>query len=170
MVASLVGTGFLPVIRRGFGDLAPTNLLLGNHKGCPYRDWADVGAGLVPAQPIYRKRIFQMKITVTLLMLSALLLPTTLAQEYTELNLPEGAVGRLGKGSINVVRYSPDGAQLAIATSIGIWLYDIGNHREIALITTHPGAVSCVAFSPDGQLLAGGSGGRVGAGVGCQNG
>ena len=99
-----------------------------------------------------------MKITVTLLMLSALLLSTALAQEYTELNLPEGAVGRLGKGSINVVRYSPDGAQLAIATSIGIWLYDIGSHREIALITTHPGAVSCVAFSPDGQLLAGGSG------------
>ena len=97
-----------------------------------------------------------MKIVVTLLMLLALALPTALAQEYTQLNLPEGAVGRLGKGSISVVRYSPDGVRLAIATSIGIWLYDIGTHREIALITTHPGTVSCVAFSPDGSLLASG--------------
>ena len=80
-----------------------------------------------------------MKIAVALLMLLALLLPNTIAQEYTQLNLPEGAVGRLGKGSINVVQYSPDGTQLAVSTSIGIWLYDIESHQEIALITTHPG-------------------------------
>ena len=97
-----------------------------------------------------------MKIAVTLLMLLALLLTNALAQEYTQLNLPEGAVGRLGKGSINVVQYSPDGLRLAVATSTGVWLHDIAAHQEIALLTTHPGVVSCVAFSPDGQLLAGG--------------
>ena len=40
-----------------------------------------------------------MKITVILLMLLALFSPTTPAQDYSQLNLPEGAVARLGKGS-----------------------------------------------------------------------
>ena len=97
-----------------------------------------------------------MKITATLLMFLALLLPNTFAQEYTELNLPEGAVGRVGKGSINAVQYSPDGTRLAVGTSIGIWLYDIESQQDVALFTVHPDRVSCVAISPDGGLLAGG--------------
>ena len=40
-----------------------------------------------------------MKITMTLLTLLVLFLPTTPAQDYSQLNLPEGAIARLGKGS-----------------------------------------------------------------------
>ena len=58
------------------------------------------------------KVVIKMKLTATLL---ALFLPITLAQDYTQLNLPEGAIARLGKGSVNAVQYSPDGAYLAVA-------------------------------------------------------
>ena len=45
-------------------------------------------------------------------------------QEYPRWNLPPGAVARLGKGEIHEVKYSPDGGTIAVASSIGIWLYD----------------------------------------------
>ena len=40
-------------------------------------------------------------------------------------NLPKDAKTRLGKGSINEIQYSPDGQFLAVASGIGIWLYDV---------------------------------------------
>ena len=95
-----------------------------------------------------------MKITMTLLTLLVLFLPTSPAQEYTQLSLPEGAVARLGKGSLNVVRYSPDGARLAVAGSSGIWFYDTTTYRAIALLTGNTDNVISVAFSPDGKILA----------------
>ena len=49
------------------------------------------------------------------------------AQDYTRWDLPEDAIARLGKGRISDMQYSPDGARLAVATSIGIWVYDANN-------------------------------------------
>ena len=98
-----------------------------------------------------------MKITITFLMLLVLFLPYTPAQEYTRWNLPEGAVARLGKGSINGIQYSPDGAHLAVATSIGIWLCDTTTYQEVALLAGHTGSVTSIAFSPNGGTLASGS-------------
>ena len=95
-----------------------------------------------------------MKITATLLLV--LCLPNTLAHEDTGINLPEGAVARIGKGSINDIQYSPDGARLAVATSIGVWLYDTVIYREVALIAGHTDGINSVAFSPDGKMLVGG--------------
>ena len=87
-----------------------------------------------------------------------LFLPSTFAQDYTQWNLPEGAKARLGKGQISGnIAYSPDGACLAVSTGIGIWLYDAGTYQEVALLTGHTNQVYSVAFSPDGQTLAGGS-------------
>ena len=97
-----------------------------------------------------------MKITVTLLALLVLFLPHTPAQEYTQLNLPEGAIARLGKGTIHEIEYSPDGTRLVVASSIGIWLYDTAIYQEVALLTGYTGDVYSVAFSPDGSVLASG--------------
>ena len=80
-----------------------------------------------------------------------------LVQEPTQWNLPETAKTRLGRGKIREIQYSPDGTILAVASSIGIWLYDMKTYQEIALLTEHPSQVSSVAFSPDGCTLASGS-------------
>ena len=88
------------------------------------------------------------------LLFSTLSLTNTLAQDYTQLNLPEGAKARLGKGVINDIQLSSDNTRLAIASSIGVWLYDIRTGSETALLTGHTETVMHVAFSPDGKILA----------------
>jgi WD40 repeat protein len=77
--------------------------------------------------------------------------------DYTTWGLPDGAIARLGKGSIWDVQFSPDGKILAVATSIGIWLYDAQTYQEMALLTGHTERVTSIAFSPDGKTLASGS-------------
>ena len=99
-----------------------------------------------------------MKTTVTLLILLILFSLNTFAQDSPQWGLPEGAKARLGKGRISGnIAYSPDGARLAVASSIGIWLYDTATHQEVALLTGHTAWVRSVAFSPDGGTLASGS-------------
>ncbi len=94
----------------------------------------------------------------TLLILSVLFfLPCSFAQDYTQWALPEGAKLRLGKGYINEMQFSPDGKLLAVASSIGVWLYDTETYQERALLTGHTALVSSVCFSPDGRVLASGS-------------
>ena len=95
---------------------------------------------------------------ITLLMLLVLFLPTTYPQDYTQWNLPDGTVARLGKGSVQKVLYSPDGSRLAVQSSIGIWLYDTTTYREVALLAGHTNRYADVAFSPDGRTLASGGG------------
>ena len=77
-------------------------------------------------------------------------------EPYTQWNLPEGAKARLGKGGINDITCSSDGALLAVASQIGIWIYDIQTSETLALLTGHTGAVDRIAFSPDGRTLASG--------------
>ncbi len=53
--------------------------------------------------------------------------------EYTRWELPEGAKARLGKGSINDIKFAPDGTRFAVATTIGVWMYDAQTGAEISL-------------------------------------
>ena len=82
-------------------------------------------------------------------------------QDYSRVNLPEGAIVRLGKGGVSYedqgIAFSPDGSRLAVATSIGIWFYDTETFNELVLLTGQTGEVTAVAFSPDGTKLASGS-------------
>ena len=98
-----------------------------------------------------------MKIVVMSIILSAAVSVNGVAQEYTQWGLPEGAKIRIGKGAMRDFAYSPDGTRFAIASSIGIWLYDTATLEEVALLTKHTGEVVCIAYSPDGSLLASGS-------------
>ena len=77
-------------------------------------------------------------------------------EPYTQWSLPEGAKARLGKGGIKDITCTSDGTLLAVASQIGIWLYDIQTGEELALLTGHTGSVDRIAFSPDGRTLASG--------------
>ena len=82
----------------------------------------------------------------------------TYAQDYTRWSSPEGSKARLGKGHITGnIAYSPDGIRLAMAGSIGTWIYDAHTGEELALLTGHTTEVYSVAFSPDAKILASGS-------------
>ncbi|RKU11257.1 hypothetical protein C6503_18955 [Candidatus Poribacteria bacterium] len=75
-------------------------------------------------------------------------------QASMQWSLPKGAKARLGKGRISKVVYSPDGTRLAVASGIGIWLYDAQTGEELDWLTGHTDRVLSVAFSPDGSMLA----------------
>ncbi len=94
------------------------------------------------------------------LLISTLFLSNSVAQDYTKWGLPEGAKARLGKGTLSFgdnIAYSPDGTRLAVASRIGIWIYDAQTYQELSLLTGRINRVNSVAFSPDGQTLASGS-------------
>ena len=81
-------------------------------------------------------------------------LNSSLAQDTPQWHLPEGVKARIGKGSVIDIALSPDGTQLAVATSIGVWLYNARTGIEIALLTGHTQSVRSVAYSPNGNTLA----------------
>ncbi|MCG9127738.1 hypothetical protein JT359_09085, partial [Candidatus Poribacteria bacterium] len=83
-------------------------------------------------------------------------------QDFTKWGLPLEAISRVGKGQINDVIFSPDGKLLVVATSIGIWLYDVFTGEEVALIASHTSSINAVVFSPDGStLVSGGSDAKI---------
>ena len=104
----------------------------------------------------------------TLILLSGLALssltPVSIAQsqDYSRLNLPDGAIARLGKGGVSYsdrgIAFSPDGTKLASASMDGVRLWDVGTGQLLAALTgvaDSPGF--SVAFSADGTKLASGS-------------
>ena len=82
-------------------------------------------------------------------------------QDYTKWKLPEGAKARFGKGRISEIKYSSDSKRLAVASSIGIWLYDARTGKELDLFMGDMDWINSVSFSRDSNFL--GSGGRSGA-------
>ena len=94
---------------------------------------------------------------LTFMFLLLLSQPNGFAEDSTRWRLPEGATARLGKGNIKQIAYSPNGKHLAVAGSIGIWLYDMATYQEVALLTGPVGHTNSVTFSPDGRTIVSGS-------------
>ena len=105
-----------------------------------------------------QKRLF---LKWSLLFISILFVSNSFAQDTPQWHLPDGVKARIGKGVANDVAVSPDGTQLAIATGLGVWLYDTQTGNEIALLTGHTRHVESVAYSPNGKTLASGSGSEI---------
>ena len=76
--------------------------------------------------------------------------------DYRTWHLPDGAMVRLGKGSIDDIAFSPGGQYLAVASGIGVWIYEVATSRALMLIPT-ASSVTSVSFSPDGATLASGA-------------
>ena len=83
---------------------------------------------------------------------------TSTAQDNPQINLPEDAIARIGRGTLGEVHFSPDGSQLAISTAIGIWFHDPQTGKALELLP-RPNIIYpfAFAFSPDGN--------RIGIGV-----
>ena len=71
--------------------------------------------------------------------------------------LPPGAVARFERGGISDVTMSPDKNLIAIASRLGVWLYDAHTKDFVSLIAVEgTGLLSKVVFSPDGTRIAAG--------------
>lgn len=74
--------------------------------------------------------------------------------DVTTWELPEGAIARLGQGSLLDVEFSPDGAYLTVSTKIGFWIYDTTTMAPRALWGTERGMFNVATFSHDMQWIA----------------
>lgn len=62
-------------------------------------------------------------------------------------------ISTFGRGSIEAFAWSPDGKQIAVAGSSGLWVYASGNFSDIDNRETSSPQVT-VAYSPDGTRIA----------------
>jgi WD40 repeat protein len=111
---------------------------------------------------IRKLRIFALGLTLVLSLLVKVSahegLPTNLSPIYSAENTVP--LMRFGYGWANDIAWSPDGSTLAVATSIGVWLYDASDlQAEPVLLNETVFNARAVKYSSDGRLLvAGGSG------------
>ncbi len=77
--------------------------------------------------------------------------------------LPPGAVARFERGGISDVAVSPDENLIAIASRLGVWLYNAHTKDFVSLMAVeNTGLLSKVVFSPDGtRIVAGDWDGKI---------
>ena len=91
---------------------------------------------------------------VGFLLTVGMFLPNLLAQTSTELSLPSGAIASFGKGWIHDMEFSPHSDQLAVATTIGVWIYDARTGKERPPFSGIMGGANAVSYSPGGLIIA----------------
>lgn len=104
------------------------------------------------------------KISLLFMIISVLLslVPSASAQEADQITTSNAnqltQLMRLGRGKPIDVAYSPDASMIAVASTVGIWLYSadaLDTPQEPPLLITEE-PVDSVAFSPDGATLVSG--------------
>lgn len=97
------------------------------------------------------------KISVILLILFLAIIQfitSIVAQDDIRQMSGEFVKDRLGKGWIRDIEFSPDGKHFAVATTIGIWIYDTHTGRLVNQIEGFMGGVYAISYSYDGEFLA----------------
>jgi WD40 repeat protein len=64
---------------------------------------------------------------------------------------------RLGRGIVWHVALGPGGRTLAVASTAGVWLYNLPTLEFVRLLEGHMGQLFSVSWSPDGMWVAAGS-------------
>ena len=67
--------------------------------------------------------------------------------DYRTWHLPDGATARLGKGTIRDIAFSPVGQYLAVASGIGVWMYEVATSRALMLMPTASGVSVGIVFA-----------------------
>ena len=98
-------------------------------------------------------KILKSWVCFTLLIVSLLYCPNIIAQETAQWKLPDGAKARLGKGVITDMQLSPDGTQLAVASSTGVRIYDMNTGKENVILRKDNDLNGLLTFSSDGTTL-----------------
>lgn len=96
------------------------------------------------------------RLLILLVLLTVIYQFSGYAEDAAQNGLPEGAIARLGKGGINLIRFSPNGSKLAVGTDIGLWLYDVVEGPLSGKFFGGFNQVNVLAFSSDGSMLASG--------------
>ena len=65
-------------------------------------------------------------------------------------------INNVGKGIINDLEFSPDGKQLAIARSEGLWIFKPAGRTETTELIGHKGEVLALAWSDNNTIASGG--------------
>lgn len=106
---------------------------------------------------MYSKKYLQETIfhlLVLIFIAISVLVPQTFAQHETQVNLPNSAIARLGKGKITKMQFLSEGTLLAVGSDIGVWIYEVNTGNVKHLLAPHPGGVDNFALSPDQNTLA----------------
>ncbi len=74
--------------------------------------------------------------------------------DITTWTLPEGAIGRLGRGIINDITVALNKKSFAVATRVGVWMYELGTIHPTTLLETERGIINNVALSQDCKWVA----------------
>ena len=91
---------------------------------------------------------------VVTLLTASLFLSNISAQDRTQLHLSKDVIDHFGKGWVRDIEFSPDGNQFAVATTIGVWIYDSHTGNKVKSFEGHMGGSNAISYSQDGQLLA----------------
>ncbi len=100
------------------------------------------------------KTLHHLIITIAFFLLFSLQISS--AQDTAKSHLPEGAKLRIGKGTLGEIAYFPDGTRFAVATSIGVCVYDSLNGNVLYQLKDPAKSVygiNSVSFTPDGETI-----------------
>lgn len=99
------------------------------------------------------RRLFIMLNVILLTM--CLVIKNLDAQMVGHEHLPDGAKERFGKGWIRDVEFSPDGKKFAVATTIGVWIYDsLTGAEENLLEDSLISGAETLSYAPFDSMLA----------------
>ena len=98
------------------------------------------------------KKVYLLGLAIVLV--SCVFLSNVLAQEETRWYLPEGAIARYGKGWINDIEFSPDANLISVATTIGVWTYDVHTGNAVNLFIGNMSGANAISYAFNGSILA----------------